>query len=227
MKIFSWKTKESGNFFPKSSAVFSEFLTTKSNFDRKTSAQLSKLDSALPSGPFVETHVLPKKNPMNNCLQIFSGVLVFLSFFGMIIDKASLCLNECFEGHFIFFEKRKVFEIFPALGRRIFILWRWISNRLSKMRFFRLNELFQGDCFFSEKKFNSLVFPLKKWPQLFKKFITMNFWQKTSARLSQLDSTLPRGLFAGFFPGKESIAKTFSQLERKFVKFFCRKKSAD
>ena len=76
------------------------------------------------------------------------------------------------------------------------------------------------------KKLENLVFSFKKWAEPFKKFTTMNFWQKKSARLSQLDSTLPEGLFADFSPGKESIAKTFSQLERKFV-LFCRKKSTD
>ena len=166
VKIFSWKTKESGNFSPKFSAVFSEFLTTKSNFDRKTSAQLSKLDSALPSGPFVETHVLPKKNPMNNCLQIFSGVLVFLSFF-WDDNRKGVSVPKCMIWGTFLFLKRKVFEFFSALGRRIDILWRWISNRLSKMRFFCLEVLFQGDWFFSEKKLNSLVFSLTILSELF------------------------------------------------------------
>ena len=149
--IFCWETKEFGNFSQKSSAVFFKFSTTKSIFGWELSAQFSKLDSALPLGTFGETHVLPKKKPMNN--QIFSGILVFLSFFGMIIKKASLCQNESIEGKCFFFLGKKCSSIFLALERRIVILCRWISKRLSKMRLVCLEEIFSRRLFLFWKFF--------------------------------------------------------------------------
>ena len=56
----------------------------------------------------------PEKNPMNYSVQIFSGIYVFLSFFGMIIEKASLCPNECFEGRSFFLEKKGFWVFFSS-----------------------------------------------------------------------------------------------------------------
>ena len=116
-----------------------------------------------------------------------------------------------------FFEKKNVYEFFSALERRIVILWRWISNRLSKLRLVCLEELFQGDCFFSEKNFNSLVVSLKNWAEPFKKFKTMKFWQKTISTVVTSIFHASRGTLCGFFSRKRIICKMFSQLERKFV----------
>ena len=146
----------------------------------------------------------------------------------MTIEKASLRPNECFEGHFVFFlKKRKIFEFFPALERRMVILWRRISNRLSKMRFICLEEVFQGDCLFSEKKIKFLVISLKIWADFSEKFRKRGFWREIIGTFVTTGFHGSRGTLCGIFlPGNESFARTFSQLERKFVTF-CQKNSAD
>ena len=56
-------------------------------------------------------------------------------------------------GKTIFFWKKNVFDFFSALERRIVILWRWISNRLSKMRLVCLEEFFSRRSFLFWKIF--------------------------------------------------------------------------
>ena len=124
-----------------------------------------------------------------------------------------------------FWKKRRFLSFFQLLGGDL-SYFGGESPTDCKNAFFLSRETLSRRLFLFWKKINNLVFSLKKWAEPFKKHITMNFWQKLSARLSQLDFTLPEGLFADFFPGKESIAKRFSQLERKFV-MFCRKNSAE
>ena len=85
---------------------------------------------------------------------------------------------------------------------------------------------FQGYCFFSESFFNSLVFSLRKWSQIFEEIKKIDFWPEKISTLVIVGFHASRELFADFFPGKESIAKTFWQLERKFV-MFCRNFPAD
>ena len=120
---------------------------------------------------------------------------------------------------FSFFWKKESFCVFFSSWAENCHTLAMNLQPIVKNAFFLSRGTFSRRLFLFWKKINSLVFPLKKWAQPSKKFITMNFWQKISARLSQLDSTPPEGLFADFFNGKESIAKTFSQLERSSLCF--------
>ena len=150
---------------------------------------------------------------MNNSIQNFNGNLVFLVVSWGDNRKGVSVPKRMFWGIFLFFWKRESFCVF-------FSSWAENCHTLAmnlqptvKMRFFCLEELFQGDCFFSEKKVNSLLFSLKKWAEPFKKLKTMNFWQKISARLSELESTLPEGLLAEFFfAWKNHLQKRFRSL---------------
>ena len=85
-----------------------------------------------------------------------------------------------------------------------------------KMHFFLSRGTLLRRLFLFWKKLNNLAFSFKKWAEPFKKFITMNFWQKKSAPLSQLDSTLPEGLFADFFSRKrincENVFATWAEV---------------
>ena len=149
---------------------------------------------------------------MNNSVQIFSGVIFFLSFFGMIIEKASLCPNEWFEGRFFFLKKGRFLSFFQLLGVELSYFGDEPPTDCKKA-FFLSRGTLSRRLFLFWTKINSLVFPLKKWAQLFKKFITMIFWQKISARFSQLESTLPEGLFAEFFfAEKNHLQKRFRNL---------------
>ena len=76
-----------------------------------------------------------------------------------------------------------------------------------KNAFFLSRRTWSRRLFLFWKIIYNLVFSFKKREEPFKKFITMNFWQKISARLSQLDSTLPEGLFADFFSRKRINCK--------------------
>ena len=117
MTIFSWKTKEFGNFSPKSNGVFFKVLTTKSKVGRKTSAHLSKLDSALPSGPFVETHVIPKKIQWIILFTFFGGISVFFVVFWDGNRKSVSVPKWMFWGTFLFFLKKARFlSFFQLLG---------------------------------------------------------------------------------------------------------------
>ena len=81
-----------------------------------------------------------------------------------------------------------------------------------KMRFFCLEVLFQGDGLFSEKKIKKLVFPIKKWREPFKNYITMIFWQKIPARLHNWIPRLQRDSLRIFLPEKNQLQNCFRNL---------------
>ena len=212
--FFSRKTKEFGNFSPKSIAVFLKFWRQNRILAEKYqhSCQNSTLHIRR---DLLGKHMFSRKKSNDKFCSDFQRKFSFFCRFLGWQSKRRLCaqMNECFEGLFFFFEKKESFCVFFSS---------WVENCHTlamnlqptvKMRFFCLEELFQGDCFFSEKKVNSLVFSLKKWAEPFKKLKTMNFWQKISARLSELESTLPEGLLAEFFfAGKNHLQKRFRSL---------------
>ena len=61
---------------------------------------------------------------------------------------------------------------------------------------------------------------------LLKKLKKMDFWPEKTSTFVIAGFHASKELFVDFFLGKRSVAKTFSQLERNFVKF-CRNFSAD
>ena len=159
-------------------------------------------------------------------IQIFSGISVFLSFFGLIIKKASLCPNESIEGKSFFWKKNLFLNFFGSWAENCHTLAMnlqpIVKNAfgLSRVKFFKeivsfLNVFLIVWYFFSEIERNFLK-NLKK----------MDFWPKKINTLVIARFHASRELFVDFFLGKGSIAKTFSQLERNFVKF-CRNFAAD
>ena len=129
----------------------------------------------------------------------------------------------------VFFLKKNVFEFFLALERRTVILWRWISNRLSKNRLICLEELFQGVCFFSVTKLTVWYFLSEFEGDFLKKLEKWIFDGEKSALLSQVDSRLPEWLFAELFRWKTIHCKkvfatwaevryVLSKLSHRFVK---------
>ena len=85
---------------------------------------------------------------------------------------------------------------------------------LSKGTFSRRSFLFW-------KKTDSLILCLRIWEELLKEIIKMEFWRKNISTVVTTGFHGSRGNLCGiYFSGKESFAKTFLQLERKFVMFF-------
>ena len=221
MTIFSWKTKEFGNLSQKSSAVFLNFWRQNRNLtgNCQHSCQNSTL---LFRRDLLRKYKFSQKNPMNNSIQIFNGIFFVVFWFdnrkGVSVPK------WMFWGTLRFFlKKRKVFEFFSALGWRVVILRRWISNRLSIIRFFCLEELFQGDCLVSEKKINSSVFSLKNWAEPFKKILPTSFRQKNISTVVTTGFHASRGTLCGFFPRKiincENVFATSAEVRYVLSKF--------
>ena len=110
-----------------------------------------------------------------------------------------------------FFEKRKVFEFFSALGRRIVIFWRWISNRLSIMRFSCLDELFQ-DCLFSENNLTVWYFLSEFERNFFKKLEKWNFYNKYQHGCHNWIPRFQGDSLPNFSPEKNQLQKRFRSL---------------
>ena len=111
-----------------------------------------------------------------------------------------------------FLKKGKFLRFFQLMGGKLSYFGDE-SPTDCKNAFFLSRGTSSTRLFFFWKKLKNLVFSLKKWAEPFKKFITMIFWQKISARLSELESTLPEGLFAEFFfAEKNHLQKRFRSL---------------
>ena len=202
------------NFFPgklrslviflRNLVQFFQYFDDKNEIWQKTISTVVKTRLCASVGTFWGNTCSSEKNPMSNSLQIFSGFLFFLSFFGMIIKKASLCPNESIEGKCFFFGKKNVFEFFSALERGIVILWRWISNRLSKMRLVCLEEIFLKEIVSFLKIFLTVWYFLSEIERNFlKSFKKMEFWPEKIVTLVIAGFHASRELFPDFFPGKE------------------------
>ena len=76
-----------------------------------------------------------------------------------------------------------------------------------KMRFFCLEELFQGDCFFSEKKVNTVVFSLKKWAEPFKNLKRWIFDKKYQHGCQKWNPRFQRDSLRNFSSRKKIICK--------------------
>ena len=132
-----------------------------------------------------------------------------------MVIKIVPIFNWTFWRKFLFLQKVTVYESFSELERRIVVLWQWISNRLSKISFISLKAIFKDIVSFLKKTSTIWSFVSKFERKFFRTLgKKCNFVGKKSARLSQVDSTLPEGLFEeSFFSGKKNqIKKRFREL---------------
>ena len=113
----------------------------------------------------------------------------------------------------IFLTKKLFTNFLSELEQNFVVLWQQHFNRLSKMRFICLEQLFHGDFFYLES-YKQLVNLFRKSSTFFVTFrskITYFFW-KVSAWLSKLDSKTLEG-FLGIrsFFGWINVFKNFSR----------------
>ena len=113
-------------------------------------------------------------------------------------------------------------NVFFSEKRNVFLFFRLLSGELSYLGvesptdcqkcIWSVSRFFFQDYLFSENFFNSLLFSLINWAQLFRKHEKMDFWREEISTVFITGFHASREIFAEFSNGKKPLQKRFRNL---------------